>query len=213
MKLYILFSAVLLLINTQKSLSAYCNGSPQPGEFTNDNVILDTDLEFVKSIKNAKLFKGGPSDGTEFNVLHLWGTPYEMGFAQGSIIKNQIREFVYKTWAYLSSEIVSSLDGDNLSPAAKEILVLKGIDAALDWTSKTTGPFTSQAFYDEVQGLADASGVSYDLLWRLQMFPELTKASCSFFGAWGSSVKTADHAYQLRALDYDMDGPFKDYRK
>lgn len=36
-------------------------------------------------------------------------------------------------------------------------------------------------------------------------------ASCSFFGAWGSAVKLEGHAYQLRALDYDTDGPFRDY--
>lgn len=43
------------------------------------------------------------------------------------------------------------------------------------------------------------------------MFPELTKAQCSFFGAWGSAVGKANHAYQLRALDFDTDGPFKEY--
>lgn len=46
---------------------------------------------------------------------------------------------------------------------------------------------------------------------RLQMFPELTKASCSFFGAWENAVGNTGHSYQLRALDFDTTGPFKDF--
>jgi len=42
------------------------------------------------------------------------------------------------------------------------------------------------------------------------MFPELTKAQCSFFGAWGNATKNGN-TYQLRALDFDTTGPFKDY--
>jgi len=53
--------------------------------------------------------------------------------------------------------------------------------------------------------------MDYDLIYRLNMFPELTKAQCSFFGAWGTSVAKAGHNYQLRALDFDTDGPFKDF--
>jgi len=98
-----------------------------------------------------------------------------------------------------------------LSPAVKQLIIQKGMDGALDWTRKVTEPFTPQAYFDELHGLADATGISYDMLYRLNMFPELTKASCSFFGAWGESVKFGGHAYQLRALDYDTDGPFRDY--
>jgi isopenicillin-N N-acyltransferase-like protein len=36
-------------------------------------------------------------------------------------------------------------------------------------------------------------------------------ASCSFLGAWGSAVKVPGNAFQLRALDYDTVGPFKDF--
>lgn len=43
------------------------------------------------------------------------------------------------------------------------------------------------------------------------MFPELTKAQCSMFGAWGTAVNKEGFSYQLRALDFDTDGPFKDY--
>lgn len=71
---------------------------------------------------------------------------------------------------------------------AKELIIAKGVNAALDWTAEVTAPFTSQSYFDEVQGMADASGLSYDTIYRINMYPELTKASCSFFGAWGTAV-------------------------
>merc|ERR1719201_1085674 len=91
------------------------------------------------------------------------------------------------------------------------MIVQKGLDRALDWTRDTTAAFTPQAYFDEVRGLADSTGIDYDLLYRVQMFPELTKAHCSFFGAWNHSVAKSDHSYQLRALDFDTTGPFKDF--
>jgi isopenicillin-N N-acyltransferase-like protein len=62
-----------------------------------------------------------------------------------------------------------------------------------------------------MRGLADASGIDYQMILRLNMFAELTKASCSFFGAWGEATLGTGKSYQLRALDYDIVGPFKDY--
>lgn len=84
---------------------------------------------------------------------------------------------------------MSSLrDNSKIPKPVQAMIVQMGIYKALDWTAKVTAPFTSQAYYDEVRGISDASGVDYDLLYRINMFPELIKASCSFFGAWGSSV-------------------------
>jgi hypothetical protein len=37
-----------------------------------------------------------------------------------------------------------------------------------------------------------------------------SQASCSFVGAWGPAT-AAGKVLQVRALDFDMDGPFKDY--
>ena len=38
------------------------------------------------------------------------------------------------------------------------------------------------------------------------MLGELTKGTCSMFGAWGSAVPSGDGILQLRALDWNMDG-------
>ena len=44
----------------------------------------------------------------------------------------------------------------------------------------------------------------------IHMIGELTKGSCSMFGAWGDAVnQTNSKLMQLRALDWDVDGPFR----
>ena len=168
--------------------AAYCSGAPDAGERTNEFPIFEGDMRFVRSVKNAMLFETGPPNAT-FPVVHLWGTPYEVGYAQGQLIPKSIKDFVYGTWTYLLTEGIDSFPSTSTLPEwAKAMIVEKGMEATLDWTSEVTAPFTPQAYYDEVRGLADATGIDYDLLYRMQMFPELTKASCSFFGAWGNAV-------------------------
>jgi isopenicillin-N N-acyltransferase like protein len=170
---------------------------------TNDYPIADSNLEFVREVPNAALYTAGP-ENARFNVLHLWGTPYEQGFAQGQILKVELREFIAGTWNYLLQAAVDEL-GDKLPKWAEEMIINQGIEKALDWSIKTTSKFTPQSYYDEIQGLADGSGMDYQLLLRVNMMPELTKASCSFFGAWGEATKESQHTYQLRALDYITD--------
>jgi len=201
---------ISLLLAYSQTEAAYCSGKPDEGERVSNYPIFDGPLRYRRSVKNGMLFEAGPLNAS-FPVVHLWGTPYEAGFAQGTLLKQTIKDFVYKTWGYLVTELVNEMDGDLVPPFAKALIADRGMERALDWTADVTAPFTTQDYYDEVRGLSDASGVSYDTLYRLNMFPELTKASCSFFGAWGSSVKTAGQTYQLRALDFDTTGPFKDF--
>jgi isopenicillin-N N-acyltransferase-like protein len=205
-----LFVVALIVAQTvQLAYGAYCHGKPADGERTNDFDVVDTELTFVKSVENAMVFEAGPANA-RFPVVHLWGTPYEMGFAQGTIRKEEIRKFVTETWAYLNSELLEALSGDRLPQWLKEMIVEKGMERALDWSWRTTEDFTPKAYFDEVHGIADATGMDFNLLYRLNMFPELSKAQCSFFGAWGTASKEG-HAYQLRALDFDTTGPFKDW--
>jgi hypothetical protein len=52
-----------------------------------------------------------------------------------------------------------------------------------------------------MRGISEASGVSLKIIRRIHMIGELTKGTCSMFGAWGKA--TADgKAIQLRALDW-----------
>ena len=185
------------------TFAAFCTSGPDAGERLNDNEIETQGPTFVKSVENAAMYEAGPSDG-RFPVMHVYGSGYEMGFAHGSIVgKETMTKFAEGTYAYLIQGGLDAL-GDRLPPEFQAILIEKGLNRALDWTAEQTAPFTPQSFFDEIRGIADGSGVDYQTLLRLNMIPEVTKASCSFFGAWGDA--TADgHTYQLRALDYATD--------
>jgi hypothetical protein len=168
--------ALVVLVVTQSlqyASAAYCSGKPQPGERENTFDIIDEELTFVKSAKNAMVFEAGPANN-RFPVVHVWGTPYEMGYAQGTIRKKEIIQFVTQTWTYLTSSLVQALSGDRLPEWLKEMIVNKGMERALDWTRSTTEAYTPEAYFDEVRGLADATGLDYDLLYRyssLDTFP------------------------------------------
>lgn len=131
--------------------------------------------------------------------MHVWGSPYERGFAQGQLVKDRVAAFVNQTYNYIITQAVDAWPGDFFSPQIKALIVAIGIEAALDWNIGVTKAWTSQAVLDEVRGLADASGVDYKQILRLNFFPELTKASCSFVGAWGS-MTVGGRVLQVRAL-------------
>jgi len=86
-----------------------------------------------------------------------------------------------------------------------------GLDVGLDSTSNDTAPYTGQYFFDEMHGMADATGISYDTIRRIHMIGELTKGDCSMFGAWGAALADPNGLLTMRALDWNMDGPFKNY--
>jgi hypothetical protein len=54
-----------------------------------------------------------------------------------------------------------------------------GLDVALDITELMTRKWTPQYFYDELQGISDASGIEYQTLVRIHMLAGLTQGACS----------------------------------
>ena len=160
-----MFSFLVMMGSLSLSMGAYCSGSPDAGERVNNYPIYESSLRHIRSVKNAMLFEAGPPNAP-FPVVHLWGTPYEVGYAQGELLKPVLKEFVYKTWYYISSELEAALSGPVLPQWAKRALVQKTLDRSLDWTREMTANFTPQAYYDEVRGIADATGIDYDLIYR-----------------------------------------------
>jgi isopenicillin-N N-acyltransferase-like protein len=187
--------------------AAYCNGSPDEGIRTSDFPIFDEEPTFVRSVKNAALYEAGPANA-RFPVVHVYGNAYEVGYAQGLVQKEYLRGFISNTYEYFVNLALEEM-GDSVPKIFQEMIILGGLNAALDWAAEVTAPFTPQEFYDELHGLSDSSGIEYQTLLRLNMYPELTKAQCSFLGAWGEA--TSGHTFQLRSLDFDTDGPFKEY--
>lgn len=146
-------------------------------------------------------------------MIHVWGTPYQRGFAHGSLFKDgTAKKFIQDVWQYMANQVENAVD--NYLPAwLADIVANLGLDAALDFTEWATREYTGKYFYDELRGIADAGGIDYQTLVRVHMIAGLTQGKCSMVGAWGGALSTSagTSLLQLRALDWDMDGPFRDF--
>lgn len=132
-----------------------------------------------------------------------------MGFAGGQLMKDQLGTVFDKMWKYLEDMVASYIK--YFPEEIRDWIANFGLDAALDLTAEITKPYTSPRFEEEIKGWAAGSGVSEALIRRLNMLPELTKAACTMFGAWGNATSaTGGSLFQLRALDWDVNAPIKD---
>jgi len=195
---------VVGLIAAAAAHAAYCSGRPENG--THNNYPIDSRApRLVRTATNGQAYKAG-ADGFEFWLLHLYGTPYEQGFAQGSLMGPEVRAFVNATWEYFKQQL--AIPG---LPAWLEDLIEElGLELALDTFVDLTRNYTTPFIYDEMRGMADAAGFDVKELERIHMIGELTRGDCSLVGAWGTAT-SGGHVLGARALDWDTDGPMKDY--
>jgi hypothetical protein len=126
----------------------------------------------------------------QVTVLHLWGTPREMGYAHGKLIAGQVKDFYTK--------IIGAM-----------CLGMGTTTAALDQAWAEMEPFVPKEYLEEMQGLADGAGVDLQTVKRAHAIPDVSEMDCTFFAAWGGF--TADkHFIQLRALDYATEAHIQD---
>jgi isopenicillin-N N-acyltransferase-like protein len=142
------------------------------------------------------------------------GAPYDMGFAHGTLMNATMRAFLDDAWAYLEGQAESAINGSftKLKPWFVDLLAEGGLTGALQLTVDATKPWTGAYFDEELAGMAAATGYDLARLRHIHMIGEATRGSCSMYGAWGSATAaTGGNLLQLRALDWDMDGPFRDF--
>jgi len=171
-----------------------CSGAP------NNQPLVQFDAQTAKplgSVPNGTLEAVIPyGTVTPLLVLHLYGDDYSMGVAYGSLLKSELTEMIPATYAYFSQKFNLSADL---------------INDLLDMTCNTTKSFTPAWHFDFLRGVADGSDgvVSFQTIWRIAMFPELIKATCSIMGAWGPATAQGTGLLQLRALDWGTDSPLQ----
>jgi len=180
-----------------------CTGKP------NTFPINENALKFVLQVPNGKLYTTQGID-PPINIIHVYGTAYEMGLAQGQLVKSFVDDLVPAVEKYLEEQVEQSL---NFLPEwLQEYIAEEGVNAALDVTYYATRDYTPSYFFDEIKGLSDGSGIDYQTLIDVHMLPELTQAACTMVGAWGEAIKnTTGTLYQLRALDLATNGPFQQW--
>lgn len=121
-------------------------------------------------------------------VLHLAGTPYEMGFQHGRLLKDQIAGLTKRIQLMLAIE--GSRDPKNHPlPRLKE-----AYERCL--------PFIPKEILEEMRGLAEGSGLDLELIQIANMIPELFH--CSGFALWGKATKDGV-LYHGRILDYAIE--------
>lgn len=155
---------------------------------------------------------GGNTTST-FALLHVWGTAFEKGEAQGLLYGDRLMPFLSDVWSYLEQQVEQGVTSFVTLPKWLQKLIADvGLDVALDATEWASKAYTGAYIYDELKGLCSvvADPSCYRTAVRVHMLAGLTQGHCSLFGAWGKAAANG-HTLQLRALDWNMDGPFRNY--
>lgn len=126
-------------------------------------------------------------------VVVVTGSPYEMGYAQGALLKPAITAVVSHFVERPRTSDRERFGDENLAKAWDQV-----------------SPYVSERFVEEMRGLAEGSGVEYDVILRAHMIPVVANYSCSGVAVWGDATRDG-HLYQIRNLDYSMGGGLQDY--
>eukprot|EP00658_Telonema_sp_P-2_P032909 TRINITY_DN24262_c0_g1_i1.p1 TRINITY_DN24262_c0_g1~~TRINITY_DN24262_c0_g1_i1.p1 ORF type:complete len:489 (+),score=146.71 TRINITY_DN24262_c0_g1_i1:90-1469(+) len=197
---------LLLLAMAAPVAPAGCNGQSKPGP-PNLTPIYEDAPVFQSSVPNGKHFVVGDGDD-KIDVLHLYGTPYDWGKAHGQLMKDKLQRFFPEVEAYMETQLIAKAANSTFLAWVAKV----GVNAALDMSYEVTKQYTPAYAMEEIQGIADGSGVDVSRVRRLMWIGELTRGHCSMFGAWGNATASrGGKLLQLRALDWDVDGPFKNY--
>ncbi len=117
-------------------------------------------------------------------VLYTGGTPYEIGYWHGYLLKDDVKYVI-----------------DNTLPIAEDEA---GGAAALLLVWSFLQPFVPTDVMEELQGLADGAGIPISQVYEMHAIPDASEFDCSNFCAFGSAT-TNGHTLQSRILDWSVD--------
>jgi hypothetical protein len=118
-------------------------------------------------------------------VVVVGGTPYQMGWHFGRLMREEIRAFVPPVVAGFRQE-------------------LKASEEDLDRAWAHTAGYTDSRVLQEIAGVADGAGIPVRTLQHAHTMPLLMPYSCSSIAAWGSATRDG-HLYQTRNLDWSLE--------
>ncbi|RLF42204.1 MAG: hypothetical protein DRN12_01025 [Thermoplasmata archaeon] len=136
---------------------------------------------FSSQVIKASSFKDQLEEQDGVKILHLKGSCYEMGYQHGSLLREECRENLRAFLNFAKYFGYSYDDFLKLWRKAEE--------------------YIPQEYREEMQGLADGAGVSFDDVAVGNIIVMLIH--CSGFAAWGSATIDGK-LYQLRSLDFPM---------
>jgi hypothetical protein len=127
-------------------------------------------------------------------VLHVAGTPYEMGYQHGVLLRPQIQQLVLKLYAVGTAQALL----DPKKPALVRI----------QEAYKRCLPHIPKDVLEELRGLSAGTSIPLEQITTVNMIPELFH--CSGFALWGRATKQGV-LYHGRILDYAMELGYHNY--
>ena len=157
-----------------------------------------SDRAFAGSKTIARCGTGFLEEVDGYRVLHVKGTPYEMGYQQGALLKDDIKELVRFLFDVKAKAITVEVGGVKLLNPKRAI---QGIAA-------TQKKYVPSRFYEELQGVADGAGMDVQEIIAANFIPEMFH--CSGFALGGSATKDGT-LYHGRILDYGCDWKLQEH--
>ncbi len=176
------------------------------GKTNNNNLPVEAVLKWKRTVPHGKLYTLG--EGNEIILVAvIRGTPKEQGMAFGQLTAEELKYDIEGVLELCRQKVLHY--GEGLPTFIQNFLlwlVKPLMRFALNLTWLFTRNYTPQRYFEELQGMAEGSGIEYMELVRMNMFPELIKAACSLVGVWGDSA-VGGNVYFLRAFDWDTAAP------
>merc|ERR1711991_689573 len=167
------------------ALVAVASGNACKGKPTGLSLITDAP-ELVSQTANGKLYAVKTIE-PNLLVAHVYGTGKARGLAYGTLLKPYLKEVADAFFGWVEGDIENAVK-KYVPKDIADLVAIYGLDAVLDVQYLLMKSHMSAEFLAEVEGVAEASGLSYAEIMRLTVFPDLVKAHCSMVGAWGSAT-------------------------
>ena len=132
-----------------------------------------------------------------YRVLHLKGTPYEMGYQHGVLLKEECRELLHHLTQEKAKDVSLEFMGMRLSP----VQIIQMIFAL-------QRPYIPPRYVEELEGLAAGAGVPVQQAFVANSIPELFH--CSGF-ALRSDLTESGSLLHGRVLDYGVDWRLQEF--
>ncbi|QDT53348.1 Acyl-coenzyme A:6-aminopenicillanic acid acyl-transferase [Caulifigura coniformis] len=159
--------------------------------------LLATSLIPAFAQTSARCGQGWLEEVNGLPVLHLKGTPYEMGYQHGALLKEHVRG---------NLDRILNVEGDKTLVKFGPIEV-KPRDA-IQSIIEIQKPFVPQKFIEEIAGLAAGAGINPNEARVANFIPEMFH--CSGFALMNSATKDGT-LYHGRVLDYAIDWGLQDH--
>jgi len=132
-----------------------------------------------------------------YDVLHIKGTPYEMGFQQGKLLSDDIKaSFNYLFEVKTKEEKVKYL--------GVEVPVKQAIEMIFEFQRQ----YIPERYIEEMQGMADALEIDAQTVFVANTIPEMFH--CSGFALLGELTEPGTVLHG-RVLDYGVDWQLQDH--